>query len=128
MVNAETDWKEFLVDGKNYLKKAVVWAKNGKFDNDVIYNLILISIEKNIMAICMSNSYLPENHTLSDLVYALKKVQEIDPILENDLLEIEKYQMICSVNDYARSTTQIKDINFVLDVGQKVYDLTTYMW
>jgi hypothetical protein len=120
MTKTNLNWKDFLEEGKNYFLKAKRWSESDKYNKDLIYNMILISIEKNFMAICMKNKYLPENHTISDLVDAVKRVIGIDKELEMKLMEIEKYQNICSVNDYVRETGKIEDINLVVKIGNEV--------
>jgi hypothetical protein len=117
------NWDEFLKEGNNYYLKGRNWSINKKFNNDLIYNLILISIEKNIMAICMKNNYLPENHTITDLICAVKKIISLDEQLEKNLLEIEKYQFICTMIDYNRDIGQIKDINLVINTGHEVNEI-----
>ena len=116
-------WIDFLKEGNNCFLKAKRWAETGKFSNDLIYNLVLMSIEKNFMALCLKNNYLPENHTISDLISAVNKVSVLENDLEKRLLEIEKYQKICTINDYIRKTDQIENIEFVVRVGNEVNEL-----
>ena len=123
MFTETLNWNDFLTEGNNYFNKARKWAKEGKFNNDVIYNLILMSIEKNFMALMMKNNYLPENHTLSDLVEGVNQIFSLDKTLEKKLLEIEKFQQICTIHDYARKTEDIKDIELVVQLGEEVNNL-----
>ena len=76
------------------------------------------------MAICIKHNYLPENHTISDLIDAVNRVIILDRNMVNKLLEIEKYQNICSVNDYNRETGKIKDIGPVIKLGNDINELT----
>ena len=123
MIKSTSDWKDFLDEGKNYFYKAKHWQEKGKFNKDLIYNLVLMSMEKNIMAICLKNNKLPENHTITDLVEAFKNIAELDADLEKQLLEIEKYQNICTIDDYERKTGSIEDIDKVVRLGNEINDL-----
>lgn len=123
MTCTDRGWIDFLKEGNNCFLKAKRWAEIGKFSNDLIYNLVLMSIEKNFMALCLKNNYLPENHTISDLISAVNKVSVLENDLEKRLLEIEKYQKICTINDYIRKTDQIENIEFVVRVGNEVNEL-----
>ncbi len=123
MQTESLNWKEFFTEGQNYFKKSSRWAANGKFSNDLIYNLVLMSIEKHFMALLVKNGLLPDNHTISDLIEAVRKVKPLDKELEKKLLDIETYQMICSFADYGRRTEEISDITRVVSVGEEVKNM-----
>ena len=99
------EWENYLQDGIKLHKAAS--GKNGKpskFEPTIRYNLFAMALEKNIMAILNRYNDLPENHTFSDLVFAVSKYVQLEPELKNEILELERAQSICSIYDYERKT------------------------
>jgi hypothetical protein len=97
----ELNWKSWLRNGDQYLKAA---GKHGsfRFDTNISYNLLGMSLEGYVMAILDVHNSLPENHTFTDLVDALETVYPLKSDLKERILKYESIQSICSVDKYIR--------------------------
>lgn len=104
-------YKEFFEDGRKYLKTARGGLKRPSvFTEEILYNILGMAIEKNIMAILIYHGSMADNHTFSDLLNSLGRVVEIDEKLVADLHEFEMYQTICSVFDGYRRKKMTYDV------------------
>ena len=103
-------WKEMMVEGRKYLTTVSKAAGSKKFTPVLLYNLSTIALEKYVMATCMINNYLPENHTLTDLIYAVQRFVPIDTALQNSILQYENVQQLCSMEDYQRHDISPEDL------------------
>jgi hypothetical protein len=124
------EWQLYIDDGNKYLKTAVNGAKNRKevFTPEILYNIISMSIEKQVMGLLMHHDRLPENHTLTDLMDA---ISELCPPAENGaggfpaalrekVIAMDRFQEICCLDFYHRAPPDQEDINEFIDTGQKV--------
>jgi len=124
------EWKQYIEDGNNYLKTAVKGHENRKqvFTPEIIYNIVSMSIEKQIMGLLMYHNRLPENHTLRDLTDAIR---ELCPAAEGEtscfpdelsekLLAMDRFQEICCIDLYHREIPREEDVCAFIDIGQKV--------
>lgn len=98
-----TDWQVNLEEGSRYL--AIISRPSGasKFSASTRYNIAAMALEKYVMALCMARDYLPENHTLSDLLHAAGRFVPISETLLGTLVKQEEVQLLCSVDEYRRS-------------------------
>ncbi|PWE00576.1 hypothetical protein [Marinilabilia rubra] len=101
MIVSDLNWKTWLRHGDQYLKAA--GSKGAfRFDTEIAYNLLGMSLEGYVMAILDIHNSLPENHTFTDLVDALETVYPLDVKLREKILQYESLQSICSVDKYQR--------------------------
>jgi hypothetical protein len=111
-------WVEHLNEGRKYLSVAIKTADSKKFTTVLRYNLAAIALEKYVMAACMINDYLPENHTLTDLMDSIVHFIPIDLTLKKTILQYEDVQMLCSLDDYQRQDlTNDELFNFIESVN-----------
>lgn len=124
-------WQEFIEHGEKYLKTAVNGSKFRKdvFTPDLLYNIIAMSIEKHIMGYLLYNNSMPDNHTLRDLVDAVKKLNpnpdsSLDDLFEK-LVNMDRFQEICCIEFYHRDTPEEKDIQEFISIGQGVKEFVS---
>ena len=112
--------ESFLDDGRKYLKTACGGLKRPEvFTEEILYNILLMSMEKNIMGILIYHGDMADNHTVSDLLDSLQRVIEIDEKVVADLLEYERYQTICSVFDgYQRKKMSVEVIHRMIETAK----------
>lgn len=119
-------WRQFLEAGTGYLRTATGAYLNGnrKFTPEILYNLVVMSIEKYVMAALMRHGSLPYNHTMADLVEALdeKFPHAIDDIRE-DLLRLDSYQDICDPYDFTIAPLAMDVIPGMLGAAIKLQQL-----
>lgn len=118
----DSAYMEFLEEGSKYLRA----AKGGihrpaVFTDEILYNILAMSMEKCFMAILVYNGTLADNHTFTDLINSVKQVVPLNETLVEEILRLEKCQTICSVFDgYARKTPSHNDIKKMLSIVEEV--------
>jgi len=101
MISTDLNWETWLKNGDQYLKAAGT-SNNSRFETDIVYNLLGMSLEGYVMAILDIHNSLPENHTFTDLMNALETVCPVNIELRKRILDYENIQSICSVEKYHR--------------------------
>ncbi|MBI9090958.1 MAG: hypothetical protein JEZ12_17220 [Desulfobacterium sp.] len=112
-------YETFFEDGKKFLKTARGGLKRPSvFTEEILYNILLMSMEKNIMGILIYHGDMADNHTVTDLLDALERVIQMDKKVIADLLEFERYQTICSVFDgYQRKKMTFEVIHRMIETA-----------
>ena len=118
----QKEWHEYVNDGCKYLKTAVNGSVKRKnvFTPEIIFNIVAMSIEKNIMGYLLYNNCLPENHTLRDLADAVRLIYPFENDLFEKLVDMDRFQEICCIDLYERKIPDEDDVKEFLDIGQKV--------
>jgi hypothetical protein len=114
VINTGTGWLEYYEDGVKLLKAAVTPGKKKIFNDDIIYNLVCMSIEKLFMAFFLYNSKMPDNHTMKDLVESAARLTVIAPELKANMLFLDGFQDICPVYTFKRLIPEKKDMERVI--------------
>ena len=122
MITTELDWKSWLHNGDQYLKASGTFKKM-RFDTDITYNLLGLSLEGYVMAILDVHNSLPENHTFTDLMDALETVVPVSPEMRESILKYESIQSICSVDKYQREKPTLEAVNDLRESVKKIRDL-----
>jgi hypothetical protein len=115
-----TSWPEWIESGDKFLRTASGGEKPPRFAGSLRYNLIAMAFESYAMAILDFKRLLPENHTISDLVFSLRQCISLDIKIEGPLLGYEKFQQICSFTDYTRIAIGEEELNGFCEVVAKV--------
>jgi hypothetical protein len=78
-IRSEDEWRTFIDDGDRYLKAAAGGAARRPevFTPEILYNLSAMAIEKHAMGYLMVHRRMPENHTLRDLMDAIRKLGDL---------------------------------------------------
>jgi len=116
------DWQVFIDEGDRYLKTAVGGSQNRPqvFTPEILYNLVAMAIEKHAMGYLMYHCQLPDNHTLRDLMDAIRKLGDLDEELYGKVVNMDRFQEICSVFQYHREVPRTEDIAAFLDLGDQI--------
>lgn len=119
-------WEEFLEQGKGYLRTAAAAYRKERifFTPEILYNLIVMAIEKFVMAVLMRHGTMPYSHTMADLIEAM---EETFPLamkdIRNELLQLDTYQDICDPYDFTIIAPHREDIPSMLCLAKKMLDL-----
>ena len=116
------DWRHYLSDGASFLKTAVNAAEKrpGVFTPEILYNLVAMAIEKLLMGFLMYHGDLAENHTMADLLRSVEHHVLMDKELAADLLLLDSFQEICSLDTFSRKTPTAADISKIIGIGREV--------
>lgn len=96
----DLEYNNFLELGRKY--EASGKGKSGgesKLPPQVVYNMFSMALENYCMAILTFNNTMADNHTFTDLMNNLDEIHPLKPELKRRILELEKYQQICSFTD-----------------------------
>lgn len=126
MILTELNWKTWLHNGDQYLKASGSTQK-ARFNTDIGYNLLGMSLEGYVMAILDIHNSLPENHTFTDLMDALETVCCITPELRQRILKYESIQSICSVDKYLRENPSAEAVNELREAVEEIGQLAHYV-
>ena len=117
-------WKNFYAAGIDYWNFAKNSAKRPDvFNAEIVYNVVGMAIEKLFMALLVYHDRLPYNHTLTDLVEAVKHIHNVDALLEEKLKYMDSLQEICAIHSLVIKKITEDDRMFFLETGQLVNDL-----
>lgn len=122
MTVAITDWRKYLKDGDQYLQTALGAAerRSNVFTPEILYNIVAMAIEKLIMGFLMSRGDLAENHTMGDLLFALKRHLDLPEEIVGDLLYLDSFQEICDLDSYNRRPPTDEETIRILAIGREM--------
>ena len=113
-------WREFMAQGRQFHKAALGGMKRTEvFTPEILYNMLAMAMEKYIMGLLMYRKNLPDNHTFRDLVDGLRRMEaqsadssgpRLTDELAGELLALDAFQEICSVDGYARQPPSDEEI------------------
>lgn len=95
------EWQNYYKEGSQFLDLAAAGVHNRqKFNGEALYNILAMAIEKHFMALFLYKKYMPEGHTLKDLLNAAANFIVIDLELVKGLDFMDSLQEICSVDEF----------------------------
>lgn len=120
----EGNWEHFWNDGEKYLKTAKGAFAGKKFNNEILYNLFSMAMEKFYMAALMSKGKMPANHTMFDLIQELD-IEETQKLLFTEKMKyVDTFQQICSLDHYERKKNEEYDMDKIQEIALDVKELT----
>ena len=101
------NYETWLRHGDQYLGASSSNKSDKKFNPTIRYNILSMALESFVMAILDFHQSLPDNHTYTDLIFALEQVAPIPQALKAKILKYENIQSICSMDKfYYKSPTE----------------------
>ncbi len=124
MTSMDDEWRLYMDDGDRFLRAAVAGSRKRKsvFTPEILYNIVSMAIEKHFMGFLLYHHRLPDNHTLTDLVDAVRLVEDVDESLSERLTRMDRFQQICALSDYFREEPTSDDVREFLEIGGLVQD------
>ena len=92
------NWKKYYDEASSYSKAAFGAFNNKRLGNHVVYNLIGLSLENYLTALCMNVNVMPEHSSIGSMLRLLKKHMEVP---ESFILEsrfVNKFMNFCSLD------------------------------
>jgi len=116
------DWRQYMKEGGQYLRTAVNASEKRAevFTPEILYNLTAMAIEKYLMGYLMYHGDLADNHTMADLLQAIKRHVGIGKKFGSDLCFIDSFQEICHLDTYSRKKPTRADLKKILTIGRNV--------
>ncbi len=92
-------WMEYIAEGHQYLKAALGGRKRAAvFDNDLLGNLIGLSVEKLLVGLCLRYGHMPADHTLGGMVAEANSVCPMERSLAEAIVMLDRAQDLCSLD------------------------------
>jgi len=120
-IQSITGWQDHIQAGSQYLKT----ARNGLsrravFNNELIFQLAAMAIEKLMVGVCQYHRQMPTDHTLSGLLEALAEVCPLDAELAGMIKRVEQIDDMCTLAPDHRVPPGDVDVQGILLVGREV--------
>lgn len=120
-IQSITGWNDHIVTGRKYLKTACAGlSRPAVFNNELIFQLAAMAIEKLIVGVSQYHHQMPFDHTLSGLVAGLTPVCPMDPDLAARIKRIEQIDDMCALTPVHRTSPDDMEIQGILEVGRQV--------
>ena len=122
MTNASAlDWQEHITAGRKYLKTAGNGlARPAVFNNDLIYQLTAMAVEKMLVGVFQYYRKMPADHSLDGLVDELALLCPLDKGLADRVKFLGRFDDMCPLVPVNRSIPTDREIKTILAVGQQV--------
>jgi len=124
-VSNSESWVEFYHEGLAFSRTARgALSRPRVFTPEILQNIVAMAIEKYFMAICLKRGQLPDNHTMMDLLDAMKGKIVIPEETQKTLLYMDELQQICSVELFHIEKPNPEDVSRFMDALTVVSTLT----
>ena len=114
-------WSAFVHEGHQYLKT----ARNGHqrktvFNNELVFNLIGLSIEKLLVGLCLHRGHMPMDHTLSGIVSEADRLCPMGASLTTAVGMMNRVQDLCSLDADSPCIANDDQIENLLAMNERV--------
>jgi len=114
-------WQEHITSGRKYLKTAGNGlARPTVFNNELIYHLTTMAIEKLLVGVWQCHRRMPVDHTLEGLVDGLAQFCSMDKDLADSIKDIGRFDDMCPLVPVNRCIPNDMEIKSMLVVGHKM--------
>jgi len=115
------DWEEHISAGRKYLKTAGNGlARPLVFNNELIYQLTAMAVEKLLVGVFQYHRKMPADHTLEGLVDELALFCPLDKDLADGIKGLGRFDDMCPLVPVNRSIPSDMEIKTILTVGREV--------
>ena len=91
------EWEKYYNEAASYSKAAFGAFNKNLLGSHVIYNLIGLSIENYLTAICVKFNILPEHSSIGSMLHLLKKQVEIPESFAAESRFMNRFMNFCSL-------------------------------
>ena len=114
-------WQEHISAGQKYLKTAGNGlARPLVFNNELIYQLTAMAVEKLLVGVFQYHHKMPAGHTLDGLVDELSLFCPLDEDLAESIKSLGRFDDMCPLVPVNRSIPNDVEIETILTVGRQV--------
>jgi len=115
------DWQAHISDGRKYLKTAGNGlGRPSVFNNELIYQLTAMAVEKLLVGVFQYHHKLPADHTLDGLVDELALFCPLDKALADGIKALGRYDDMCPLIPVNHIVPDDMQIRAILAVGSQV--------
>lgn len=91
------DWKKYYGEAASYSKAAFGAFSKKRLGNLVVYNLIGLTIENYLTAVCVRLGFFPEHSSVGAMLHALKKKVDTPENFAAESRFMNKFMNFCSL-------------------------------
>ncbi|MBI5549997.1 MAG: hypothetical protein HY911_00725 [Desulfobacterales bacterium] len=115
------DWANYIQEGRHYLMTAHNGHKrNTVFNNELVGNLIGLSLEKLLVGLCLYHGFLPADHTLTGIVAEVHRRCPLDPSLMDGIRALDRVQNLCALDVQAACAVGDRQIEALLTMNEHI--------
>ena len=115
------EWQTYYKEGSQFLDLAAAGIHNRKkFNGEALYNILAMAIEKHFMALFLYKNYMPEGHTIKDLLTAASNYIVIDLELVKGLDFMDSIQNICNIHEFHKKEPTPGELEKMVTIAQGV--------
>lgn len=115
------NWEEHISAGWKYLRTAGNGlARPSVFNNELVYQLIALAVEKLLVGIFQYHQKMPADHTLNGLVDELAQFCPLEAQLADGIKKMGRFDDMCPLIPVNKIIPDDEDIRTMLDVGRQV--------
>ena len=120
------DWQDHIDTGCKYLNTARNGLKRPSvFNNELIYHLTAMAIEKLLVGVYQFHKQMPADHTLGGLVDDLASFCYLDKDLGERIKDLARFDDMCPLVPVNRTIPSDAQIKAMLVVGTQVSEFAT---
>jgi HEPN domain-containing protein len=117
----QSESPRFIEEAEAYYKTALGGLNRKRiFTNEILYNIIAMSIEKYLMGLLMSRNQLSPGHTLTSMIKEVKKYIPVEESLIKKMDYFDRLQFICSFTLLKREPVSDKDITGMIEILKEI--------
>ena len=122
-IQSLSGWKDHFIDGRKYLDTAVKGlSRPTVFNNELVFQLAAMAIEKMMIGIYQYHHQMPFDHTLPGLVDGLASLCPMGTELSEKIKRIDQIDDMCSLSPVHRNGPGEDDIHRILEAGREIID------
>lgn len=115
------DWHEHMEAGRRYLNTATNGlARKSVFNNELIYQLTAMAVERLLVAVYQFHHQMPADHTLDGLVDGLTSFCLLEPNLAESIKGLGRFDDMCPLIPVRKSVPNDMEIKAILAIGRQV--------
>ena len=116
-----SDGVEFIHKGLQYLNTARNGHKRRKvFNNELVFNLIGLSVEKLLVGLCLQRGHMPMDHTLAGIVRETNRLCPMKQPLIEAIQMMDRVQDLCSLDANSQCIVSDLQIENLLAMNEQV--------
>ena len=115
------DWSLFIHEGTQYLDTARNGHRRKKvFNNELVFNLIGLSVEKLLVGLCLHRGHMPMDHTLAGIVSEVSRLCPMEASLIKAIGMMDGVQDLCALDINSQCIVNDRQIEQLLAMNERV--------
>jgi hypothetical protein len=96
------------------------YSKKSVFSDELIFNILTMSIEKFLVGLLMSKGIMPVNHVIKYLLMETNQYFDLDKDVSQKLEMVDHYLDICSIDEFMKITPSHEELGKLRDATEQL--------